>query len=223
MWCDHVLCECQGDGKALLLFVSCWTEANAVGHTTRKLRNVARSECQRDGNSTQTSLQLRFWLRDGFSKGLRAAFRLRREWLPAGALRRELVDDAEVRHSGARCHRLHAVVRAVLLLGKFVTVIFHEDSTFRLTDRAGDGVLTDQRSHNHCDCTEGHSPQTRCRFVCLCVSRPTVITRRPRRVLSTMSTSPCSSARASLVFTCQDTCHKVPPPSTLPLRNRSQA
>ena len=44
----------------------------------------------------------------------------------------ELVDDAEVRHSGDRCHRLHAVVGAARLHGKFVTVNFHQDTPFLL-------------------------------------------------------------------------------------------
>ena len=63
----------------------------------------------------------------------------------------------------------------------------------------GDGVHTDQRSHNHCDCTDGHCSShnvASCVFVLLV---PTPITRRRWRVPSTMSTSPSSSARASLV------------------------
>ena len=52
----------------------------------------------------------------------------------------------------------------------------------------GDGVHTDQRSHNHCDCTDGHCSShvvASCVFVLL--------------VPSIISTSPSSSTRASLV------------------------
>ena len=66
-------------------------------------------------------------------------------------------------------------------------------------DDMGDGVPTDQLSHNHCDCTDSHCRNhivASCVFVLL---GPTAITRRRRRVPSTMSTSPSSSTRASLV------------------------
>ena len=78
----------------------------------------------------------------------------------------------------------------------------------------GDGVPTDQLSHNHCDCTDSHC---RSHIVASCVFVPlvpTATTRRRRRVPSTMSTSPSSSRRASVVSSCQDTSRKV----TLPGR-----
>ena len=66
----------------------------------------------------------------------------------------------------------------------------------RNKDDMGDGVPT---WHTHCDCTDSHCTShivASCVFVLL-VS--TLITRRRRRVLSTMSTAPSSSARASFV------------------------
>ena len=77
------------------------------------------------------------------------------------------VDDAEARHSGARSHRLRAVVGAARLHGKLCenSLKTHLPGlplrgflwyTFRNKDDMDDGVPTDQRSHNHCDCSDSH-------------------------------------------------------------------
>ena len=55
--------------------------------------------------------------------------------------------------------------------------------------------LLGYRSPGRWSSHESTVTQPHCRFVCVCFS----ITRRPRRVRSTKSTSPSSSARASLV------------------------
>ena len=58
------------------------------------------------------------WLRDDLENIYMLLFRFFGERVPAGALQFWLVDDAEVRHSGARSHRLRAVVGAARLHGK---------------------------------------------------------------------------------------------------------
>ena len=95
---------------------------------------------------------------------------------------------------------------AARLHGKLCEKLAQDTSTrppsggfFVIPDDMGDEVPTDQLSHNHCDCTDCSKPH--CRFrVCFVLLVSTLVTRRPRRVPSTMSTSPSSSTRASLVF-----------------------
>ena len=125
--------------------------------------------------------------------------------LPAGALQR---CDAEVRHSGARSHRLRAVVGAARLHGKLCVTCQHTSSwppsaglsvIPRNKDDMGDGVPTDQRSHIHCDCIDGHCSSHMVASCVFALLVPTPTTRRRRRVPSIMSTSPSSSTRASLV------------------------
>ena len=77
----------------------------------------------------------------------------------------------------------------------FLFVVHHEEQGRHM----GDGAPTDQQSHNHCDCTDGHCSDHIVASCVLVPLVPTLITRRRRRVPSTMSTSRSSSARASLV------------------------
>ena len=83
----------------------------------------------------------------------------------SGWLRRGLACDAEVRHSGARSHRLRAVVGAARLHGELCVTCQHTSSQppfagllviLRNNDDMGDGVPTDQLSHNHCESTDRH-------------------------------------------------------------------
>ena len=160
---------------------------------------------------TQTSVApSETWLRDDLGEHLRAALQVPRERHAVGDEQRGLVDDAGVRNSGARSHRLRAVVGAARLHGQLCenSLKAHLHGfplrgfswyTMRNKDDLGDGVPTDQLSHNRCESTDSHCSShivASCVFVLL-VS--TLITRRPRRVPSTMSTSPGSSARTSLV------------------------
>ena len=78
----------------------------------------------------------------------------------------------------------------------------------RNKDDTGDGVPTDQLQHNHCDCTGGHcSNHTVASCVCASHLNPchkTTTAGTP----STMSSSPSSSTRASLVSSVK-TFHKA--------------
>ena len=81
--------------------------------------------------------------------------------LPAGDEQRGLARDVEVRHSGARSHRLLAVAGAARPRASLVTSVNTHPRGLSLrlivTPRnKGDGVPTDQLSHNHCDCTDSH-------------------------------------------------------------------
>ena len=171
---------------------------------------------------TQTSVApSETWLsRCSSGEHLRAALQVPREGHAVGDEQRGLVDDARVRHCGARSHRLRAVVGAVRLHGQLCenSLKTHLPGfplrcfswyTMRNKDDMGDGVPTDQLSHKRCGCADHCSSHIVASCV-LVLLVSTLITRRPRRVPSTMSSSPSSSARASLVFTCQDThIHKV--------------
>ena len=86
----------------------------------------------------------------------------------------------------------------------------------RIKDDMGDGVPTDQLSHKHCDCADSHCKSHIVASCVIVLLVPTAITRRRRRVPSTMSTSPSSSARASLVSFCQDTSRKGTLPGRAP-------
>ena len=109
--------------------------------------------------------------------GLRPALPVPRVRLPAGDEQRGLARDAEVRNSGARSHRIRAVAGAArprrdicqhtssrpLFAALFVTP--------RNKDDKGVGVPTDQLSHNHCDCTDGHcNSHIIASCVCFCAS-----------------------------------------------------
>ena len=61
------------------------------------------------------------WLRDDLEEVYALLF-------PAGALQRGLACDAEVRHSGARSHRLRAMVGAARLHGKLCVTCQHTSS-----------------------------------------------------------------------------------------------
>ena len=147
----HCCCSCHVRYTTQIancsqLRMSTWwkfKQTRVNGGSNNDLLKVASSECQSDGNSHKcrsSRVVAQRWLREG----PHAALRLRRDWLPAGALQRGLVDDAEVRHSGARYHRLRAVVRAVRLLGKLCNCHLTPRHTFPVTDRTDDGVPTDQ-------------------------------------------------------------------------------
>ena len=72
----------------------------------------------------------------------------------------------------------------------------------RNEDDMGDGVPTDQLSHNHCDCTDSHCNShivASCVFVALV---PITTKRRRRRVPSTMSTR-WTASRATPSMRCQ--------------------
>ena len=109
------------------------------------------------------------WLRDDLENIFALLFR----FLGFGF---RLARDAEVRHSGARSHRLPPRPALLdegepcdicqytsfrpLFAGLFVTP--------RNKDDMGDGVPTDQLSHNHCDCTDSHCKCHIVLRVCLC-------------------------------------------------------
>ena len=113
------------------------------------------------------------WLRDDLEEVYALLFQFLGKRLPAGALQRGLACDAKVRHSGARSHLLSAVAVLLDCTASFVSLV--NTSSWppfaglfvipRNKDDTGDGVPTDQLSHNHCDCTDIVSS-------CACASRP---------------------------------------------------
>ena len=132
-----------------------------------------------------------------------------RVWLPAGDEQRGLACDAEVRHSGARSHRVRAVVGAVRPHGKLCNCCLAQDTLFQL--RIARALALPRINCNTTTVTvlTTTAETTLSLGVCMCFSSQP--SSQGDHGGSTMSTSPCSSARASLVSLVKT--HLTKPPS----------
>ena len=147
--------ECQSNGNLKQAWVN-----GARGHDSLKLASAL--NFQSDGNSN-TRCSCRAVAQRRFGGGLCPALRVPRVRLLAGNEQRGLARNTEVRHSCARSHRLRAVASAAR--PRPCDICQHTSSqplftrlfvTPRNKNNMGDGVPTDQLSHNHCDCTDSH-------------------------------------------------------------------